>query len=272
MTDFLRPSGRNAISDRAIGRDLDGESLRNCQFERLVATKKRFKDCDFSFSQFESAYLRNCSFDSCKFVGCKFVNSNLRGCRFEGCTFDYAEFSQTQIDPDILDVGLPGHENLQQKMARTLRVNFQQIGDTVSANKAIRVELSATRVHLFKAWRSRESYYRKKYVGLNRLSAFFEWLSFVLLDVFWGNGESAFKLLRSLALFILAIALLDVYLLRDISVFGDYVEAAKLAPQVFVGTISPSGFSGLAIAVIACLRYVMLACLVSILVKRFSRR
>jgi hypothetical protein len=203
MNDQFRPTGRTVVTDQAVSHDLQGVNLRNRQFERLVAAKKRFTDCDFSYSRFDSAYLRSCVFDSCKFIGCKFSQSNLRGSQFHGCVFDYVEFSQTQVEPDILDTGCPGRENLQQKFARTLRVNFHQVGDTVAANKAIKVELEATRVHLYKAWRSRESYYRKKYPGAQRIGAFFEWLEFVLLDAFWGNGESAIKLLRSLGLMVL---------------------------------------------------------------------
>jgi hypothetical protein len=272
MNDHFRPTGRETISDQAVVHDLKGVNLRNKQFERLVAKKKRFTDCDFSYSQFESAYLHKCTFDSCKFIGCKFMHSNLRGSKFEGCVFDYAEFSQTQVEPEILDTGCPGQENLQQKFARTLRVNFHQIGDTVAANKAIKVELEAGRVHLHKAWRSRESYYRKKYPAVKRVGAFFEWLEFVLLDAFWGNGESFIKLLRTLVFVVFAIALGEVYFLKDLGLLASYLEAAKNAPQVFLGIVQPNGFSGLVLAGIATLRYVMLACLVSILVKRFSRR
>lgn len=272
MNDHFRQTGRETISDQAIAHDLKGLNLRNKQFERLVAKKKHFTDCDFSYSQFESAYLHNCSFDSCKFIGCKFTNSNLRGSKFEGCAFDYAEFSQTQVEPEILDTGCPGPENLQQKFARTLRVNFQQIGDSVAANKAIKVELEAARIHLHKAWRSRESYYRKKYAGIKRVRAFSEWLEFKLLDAFWGNGESFTKLLRTLIVVVFLIALGEVYFLKDPAVLANYVEAAKNAPQVFIGTLQPDEFSGLILASVAAVRYVMLACLVSILVKRFSRR
>lgn len=272
MNDHLRQTGREAISDQAIVHDLKGVSLRNKQFERLVAKKKHFIDCDFSYSQFDSAYLHNCSFDSCKFIGCKFTNSNLRGSKFDGCVFDYAEFSQTQVEPEILDTGCPGQENLQQKFARTLRVNFHQVGDSVAANKAIKIELEAGRVHLYKAWQSRESYYRKKYPGKKRVRAFLEWLEFVLLDAFWGNGESFIKLLRTLLVVIFAIALGELYFLKDPALLSSYIDAAKSAPQVFLGIFRPDGFSGLLLAGITALRYVMLACLVSILVKRFSRR
>jgi hypothetical protein len=272
MNDHFRQSGREVLTDLAVTQDLNGENLQNRQFVRLVAKKKRFSDCDFSYSQFDSAYLRNCNFDSCKFVGCKFTQSNLRGSKFEGCVFDYAEFSHTQVESEILDTACPGQENLQQKFARTLRVNFHQIGDAVAANKAIKVELEATRVHLYKAWRSRESYYRKKHPGIKRVGAFFEWLDFVLLDAYWGNGESPLKLLRALAVFVLAIALGDVFFLRDPMLLHSYWAALANAPQVLLGVDQPAGFSGLVLALIAGLRYVMLACLVSILVKRFSRR
>ncbi len=272
MNDNFRPTGRQIVTDQAIVHDLQGTNLRNKQFERLVATKKRFTECDFSYSKFESAYLRNCTFDSCKFIGCKFTQSNLRGSKFEGCVFDYAEFSQTQVEKEILDTGCPGHENLQQKFARTLRVNFHQIGDTVAANKAIKIELEAGCVHLHKAWRSRESYYRKKYPGVKRLGAFFEWLEYELLDALWGNGESSVKLLRTLVFVVFGIALGEVFFLKDPLLLDSYITAAKIAPQIFLGIVQPNGFSGLVLAGIAAVRYVMLACLVSILVKRFSRR
>jgi len=272
MEDFLRPTGRESIKDKAIAHDLKGENLTNKQFERLVAKQKRFINCNFSYSHFDSVYLHKCTFDSCKFVGCKFINSNLRGSSFEGCTFDYAEFSHTQIEPEVLDKGCPGRENLQQKFARTLRVNFQQIGNAVAANKAIKIELEANRVHLYKAWHSREAYYRKHYPGLTRVKSFFEWAEFVLLDFCWGNGESLLKLLRTVAILIALIALGDVYFFKDITSINSYLEAMNEAPQMFVGVSSPTNYSGAILATIATLRYVMLACFVSILVKRFSRR
>jgi hypothetical protein len=272
MNEHLRPSGREIRADQAITHDLLGVKFLNHQFQRLVASKKTFRECDFSFSEFDAAYLRNCTFDSCNFTGCKFTNANLRGSKFVGCKFDYAQFSHTHVEPEILDTGCPGQENLQQRFARTLRVNFHQIGDAAAANKAIKVELEATRVHLYKAWRSRESYYRKKYAGLERVKMFAEWLRFAVLDFFWGNGESPAKLLRSLAVLIVLVALGDVYYLRDGHALASYTSALHQAPEVLLGVTTPSDFSRLALAGIASLRYIMIACFVSILIKRLSWR
>lgn len=272
MNDHFRPSGRKKIVDQAIAHNLKEVDFRNHQFQRLVASKKNFTKCNFSYSEFEAAYLRNCTFDSCNFTGCKFSNTNLRGSKFDGCKFDYAQFSHTHLDSEILNTGCPGQENLQQIFARTLRVNYSEIGDVVAANKAIQVELEATRVHLYKAWHSRESYYRNKYFGIRKAKIFLEWFKFVALDKFWGNGESPVKLLRSLAFFLILISLYEGYFLRDSSMLSSYVCALLRSPEVLLGVTKLQKFSGLALAGIASVRYIMFACFVSIIIKRLSRR
>jgi hypothetical protein len=78
-----------------------------------------------------------------------------------------------------------------------LRTNYQQLGDAKSANKAMKIELDATEAHLLKAWRSPESYYRKKYRGWRRLGSFLEWFEFKILDFVWGNGERPLRLCLS---------------------------------------------------------------------------
>lgn len=272
MNKYLRPSGRVISIDQAVIHDLANERFVNYQFLRLVASNKKFTKCDFSNSEFDTAYLRNCTFDSCNFTGCKFTNTNLRGSKFNGCKFDYAQFSHTQVDPEILNTECPGLENLQQMFARTLRLNFLQIGDAMAANKAITIELEATRVHLSKAWRSRESYYRKKYIGLKRAKMFLEWFGFVVVDIFWGNGESSTKLLRSIAIIIVSIAVGEVYFLRDGGMLSSYTSALFQAPEVLLGVTKPQEFSGMALASIVSLRYILIACLISILIKRLGRR
>ena len=272
MNKQFRSSNRTTLVDKAFAHDQVGAKFQNHQFQRLVARKRKFEDCDFSYSTFDSSYLRNCVFDSCVFVGCSFENSNLRGSHFSGCKFDYVRFSNTYIEPEILDTECPGQENLQKDFARTLRLNFHQIGDAAAANTAIRIELNATKIHLHKAWRSRESYYRKKYAGLKRVGKFFEWAKFISLDFIWGNGEKPLNLLRSIFLFVLGVAFCDVFTLRDPKLLESYVSAFLQAPEVVLGVVKPADFSGLALVAIAATRYIMFACLVSILIRRWSRR
>ncbi|MBA2490818.1 MAG: hypothetical protein H0V34_03630 [Gammaproteobacteria bacterium] len=101
---------------------------------------------------------------------------------------------------------------------------------------------------------------------------FIEWLQFVVLDFFWGNGEHSIKLLRSLAILVVSIALGEVYFLRDGYALSSYSAALLQAPEVLLGVTKPEAFSGLALVGIASLRYILLSCFVSILIKRLSWR
>jgi uncharacterized protein YjbI with pentapeptide repeats len=137
----LPESGRTEVKDKKFATDATKEKFVNYLFVRLVAKDRTFKGIDFKYSIFDTCYLRDCRFDSCDFTGCRFVATNLIGSSFAGCKFDYVNFERTFVDNDILATSRPGFENLKMRFARTLRMNYQQLGDAKSANKAITVEL-----------------------------------------------------------------------------------------------------------------------------------
>jgi hypothetical protein len=269
------PSSRRVSElDKQIPYNLQNSKLINRLFVRLVAKGRTFKDVDFSYSIFESCYLRDCVFDSCIFVGCRFSGTSLYGSTFLGSKFDYALFERTIVTPEILDTECPATENLSAKFARTLRMNFQQIGDTKGVNKAISVELRATEVHLKKAWYSKESYYRKKYRSLQRLKVFGEWLQFRFFDLIWGNGESVGKLLTSVCCIFVFMALVDIRLdgRKSFSSVPSYIDAIIAAPQIFFGVLSPRSYPSLYLTAIVFTRLITLGLLLSILLKRLNRR
>lgn len=269
---MLKDSGREKLSDKKLDSPVNGERFINKFFERLVALKVEFKNVDFRYCIFDAAYLRNCSFEECDFTGCRFINSNLAGSSFNGCKFDYASFDKTHVDNDILDVGCPGPENLKLKFARSLRMNYQQIGDAKSANKAISIELKATEDHLHKAWKSKESYYRKKYKGFDRLKTYGEWLEFKLLDLIWGNGESSWKLCRAVLLVLLFITGFHAICFNDPSLVESYVDALLISPQIFLGVLKPTEYEKYYITIIFLIRLIMFGFFMSIIIKRFNRR
>jgi uncharacterized protein YjbI with pentapeptide repeats len=133
---MLSDSNRVEQVDKKFDADVSSGEFVNQLFVRLVAKGKRFTKVDFKYSIFDTCYLRDCVFDSCDFTGCRFTGTNLHGSSFSGCKFDYSLFERTLVDNDILDTGCPGHENLTMRFARTLRMNYQQIGDARSSNKA----------------------------------------------------------------------------------------------------------------------------------------
>jgi hypothetical protein len=268
---MLKSNDRIQHLDQKFDADVTDQEFSNCLFVRLVAKEQRFTRVDFKYSIFDSCYLRNCVFDSCDFIGCRFVGSTMDGSAFAGCKFDYATFEKTGIDADILSSGCPGYENLKMRFARTLRMNFQQLGDAKSANKAIKVELQATEAHLFKAWNSNESYYRQKYRGYRRFQMLSEWAAFRTLDFVWGNGESILKLLRALVIALFCIAIFDA-LFQERSHIGSYLQSIVNTPQAFVGVSPSTQYPRVLAVILALVRFVFFGLLTAIIVKRFNRR
>jgi uncharacterized protein YjbI with pentapeptide repeats len=126
---MLSESGRVQQLDKKFETDVLEGNFVNQLFIRLVAKDKRFTRVDFRYSIFDTCYLRNCKFDSCDFRGCRFVATSLHGSKFSGCKFEYSTFERTLVDDDILDTECPGPDNLKMRFARTLRMNYQQLGD-----------------------------------------------------------------------------------------------------------------------------------------------
>lgn len=268
----LVPSGKRKIEDNRFNTDVTDASFSNCVFVRLVAKQNRFVNVDFRYCTFDACYLRDCSFDSCNFTGCRFVSSNLHGSSFVGCNFEYASFEKTDIDNDVLSINCPERDNLKLRFARTLRVNYQQLGDAQSANKAVSVELEATASYLYKSWHSNESYYRKKYRGLKRFRQHLRWLNFKALDWLWGNGESPIKLGRAALVVLLAITFLDAITFRDAWSLRSYLSSFAASPQILFGVLTPSEYHPLYLTSIICIRLVIFGFFMAILVKRFNRR
>jgi uncharacterized protein YjbI with pentapeptide repeats len=269
---MISESNRVHLVDKRYDSDIANEQLENHLFVRLVAKGTRFTKIDFKYTIFDACYLRNCTFDSCDFTGSRFLATNFHGSTFSGCKFDYATFEKTLVDSGILETECPGYENIKMKFARTLRMNYQQLGDATGANKAMNVELQATEVHLYKAWHSNETYYRKKYVGMKRLHSLLEWCQFKALDFVWGNGESAWKLLRAAAIVLLGVAVVDVASFRPDPTLRDCMRAVIESPQVFLGTLVPSGYPHSYLTLILCTRLVMFGFFMSIIIKRLNRR
>jgi len=266
---------REEIKDHYVPRNIENEqqNLRFKVFIRLNAKGVRFNNVSFLHCVFEGCYINSCVFDSCDFTGCRFVASNFHQTRFAGCDFRYATFERTHIDSEILDSEAPREENLRMHFSRSLRMNYQQLGDAKSVNKAISIELGATSAYLYKSWISKETYYKEKYGGILKSSIqLLRWIEFWLLHAIWGNGESILKLIRSLALVLLCIAVYATLTNGNSMDLSQYWNNLSRAPAIFLGVLSPTNFSTGVLSVITGTKLVSIALLTALLVKRFSRR
>jgi hypothetical protein len=268
---MLKPKGRILATDRQWDTPVASANFSDHVLTRVSAVKLAFVDVDFRYSTFDACYLRECSFDTCNFTGCRFLSTNFHGSHFSGCTFDYCIFERTQIDSEVLESCCPAYENLKMRFARTLRTNYQAIGDMDGVAKAILVELEAAELHLRKIWRSNESYYRRNYRGLKRVRGFFRWLSFKFFDHLWGNGEKPVKLVQAVIVLLVLIAGAHGYFYGNAGLVQTYIDAFWMAPGIFLGT-EPSRFPSLVEAGIAFVRLTVIALFISVLVRRFARR
>jgi hypothetical protein len=269
---MLSDSGRTHEVDKKFDIDVSNEAFANYLFIRLIALDKKFTKVDFKYSIFDNSYLRNCKFDTCDFTGCRFVGTNLNGAIFSNCKFQYAIFEKTQIDSYILDQECPNEENLKMKFARSLRMNYQSLGDAQSVNKAMKVELKATEEHLYKAWSANSTYYRNKYKGWNRVKHFLQWTQFILLDFIWGNGESYWKLLRTVFIIFFLIASIDFFTLNNYQPTHNYIESFFNAPQIFLGTLAPSTYPSWYLTIVLFIRLIFFGFFMSIIIKQWNRR
>lgn len=269
---LFRESGKIKKEDLEFIRKMDGEEIENIVFIRAIARKIKFTRVSFKYCLFDGCYFRDCVFDSCDFTGCKFTGSNLNGSAFIDCKLHYAIFERTVLDLLALSSSLPKEENLRAKVLRSLRTNFQQQGDAVEVNKAIYLELEATKIHLKKSWYSSDEYYRKKYPGFKKVGKFGEWAIFSLLDFIWGNGESAAKLLRTVLVILLLISFWEIYKLPNANDMSLVMSSVLKSPSIFFGVANGSGYSDWATTLILFLRLVIFGLFMSILIKKISRR
>lgn len=269
---MLSNSEREHQIDKKFDTNVSDGKFVNKLFIRLIALDKQFTKVDFTYSIFDSCYLRKCKFDKCDFTGCRFIGTNLYGANFSNCEFRYATFEKTLIGNYILDQECPEEENLKMRFARSLRMNYQSLGDAESANKAMRVELAATEEHLYKSWNANSAYYRNKYKGWNRVKAFIQWIQFKLLDFIWGHGESPWKLLRVVLIIFALMALIDVVAFSSSQSVNNYIQAFFNSPQIFLGTLTPSNYPSLYLTLILFIRLIAFGFFMSIIIKRLNRR
>jgi hypothetical protein len=73
-------------------------------------------------------------------------------------------------------------------------------------------------------------------------------------------------------LVLITMSLIDAVGYRDPSRLASYFHSFVLAPQIFLGAISPTYYPGLYLSAIVAVRLVGFGFLISIIIKRFNRR
>lgn len=191
--------GSHFLFSDAIKDDLQvgGSTLRTCRFVRIGAKNARFESCSLTQCHFEDSYMRNAFFKDVDFTGSTFRNCNLEKASFQGCNLRYCTFQSTLLDRDEIIACLPVEPNLRRDLARSLRRNFENLGDKEGADAFLNLEIAAHEQELLGAFRRKTTYYKTHYSGVDQALAGLKFLGSKLSGFIWGYGHRVSRLLAS---------------------------------------------------------------------------
>jgi len=256
------------IEDKEFAADVGKEDLTRKVLRRVFAVGKTFIDVSFKQSEIVQCYFRNCRFIRCDFTGASISRSNFRGSQYEECKFNYSSWEHTHLDEEFLDNCLPSEENLARDLVRTLRVNFGHIGNYSAVNKAASIEVALTGQHLFHAAYSKQSYYRSKYKGWNRVAHGVRHVQWKALDLLWGNGESLYRILICGVFLVFAWAAFLAWQLPQFS----WPDSLGVVFRAFWGVSTTPPLPGNHLAALTVFRFLLVGLFMAILIKRLARR
>ena len=259
---------------------LEDKKISLSRFSYVGFKGTHFVNCSFNHSYFDRCYFRKARFTNVSFVGCTFTDCRFGEAEFDICSFDEAEFDNCSIAYEQLSSSLPTRQNVLWRLARSLRVNSQNRGQTEDARKFLLVELKASETHNYKkafAWN--EPFYKKKYRPEDRLSGGWRWLLSQMSNFFWGYGELPTRVVRFAAIIVLlfAFAFYRQGNLRNMPAGAGFLEYLGFSLSTFAtstyGEITPGTSAARALATIESISgLVMFGFFVASLYRRVSKR
>jgi hypothetical protein len=267
-------------SRNASGLTFTQKTLDRAEFVNVNFMDTKFEHCRLRYGYFERCYFRRTSFNGTELTGSRFRECNFHGASFdEKCDLEYAEFRDCKITFRQVQRALPHRENILHELARNLRINAHQRGDSDDYRQFLRVELRASETY---KWRILtdfdDSYYAKKYRVPHRVRALFQWIGLKVASGVWGYGESPWAVIRFGFIVILLFALLygkglSINGLPSSGWYQYLLFSTGIFTTVGYGAAFPASLGGqIAMAGESILGIVFYGLLVAVLYNRFSRR
>ena len=135
-------------------------------------------------------------------------------------------------------------------------------------NRAASIEVALTGSHLFNAAYSKQSHYRNKHKGWDRIRQGLYHARWKFFDLLWGNGESVVRILFTGFFVQLLAALVFAYNENEYS----FLEALVLIVKSFWGIDANGSISFYYSIALTFVRYSLFGLFMTVLIKRLSHR
>lgn len=269
-----QPISRISFSRQKVNR----QDLRHHFINDMNALGATFTDCNFSYSIFNRAYLRDATFINCQFVGCQFYDSNIKRVHLLTCDLRFIRFFRSQLDTEEILVALPFEPNIRREAIQNLRANAAAVGDFGTHRKLILEEIRATQDHYWRALWGVDTYYRNKYASiLAKAQAGWSLLWLRIGGFVWGHGERPFRILTSGSIVLLVLTFINFWSVMPRVGWQETAGGIRVLQHtisVFLGASYDPKFEGfLAVDYLTLiLRYVYVGLFISVLFRTISHR
>ena len=262
----------------ASHRKFERQNWKSREIYDVNCKKTIFRDCDFSYSEFDLGYFHSAEFRDCKFVGARFNNCNFQSAKFFACDFSWAQFSKCQISVKEILATLPSSPNIRQDVLRSLKANAIEMCDREGLSLLTLQEIETSKRHYNYALRGTETYYKHKYSTFgSKLGAGYRYLSIIVAGLVWGHGEKPFQLLVSCFILLLLLSFINFWGVLPRVSWTEAEEAGRIVEYVFrlfLDMPTNKKFAGFEAIdyIIVTMRYIYIGLFISILHKSIARR
>jgi hypothetical protein len=180
----------------------ENESIENVKLKfsslvRLAMKGAKVKNGDFLQCVFDEVYARHALFENVNFSGSYFKNCNFSNSTFYHCDLSFCKFEKCDLPYKSIMSCLPSEPNIRRELARSLKVNYQGLGNKKIADIFLDIEIEANEQELMAIFKSSETYYKQRYDWGQRFSSLFEWGWLKAAGLVWGYGHRILRLIIS---------------------------------------------------------------------------
>ncbi|MDH2364161.1 pentapeptide repeat-containing protein [Priestia megaterium] len=191
--------------------ELTNIQLFKCKLIDLGLKRLVSSTCAITQTDIEKCYLREARFKNVDFTGSNFIDCDLEKATFNSCNLRYVTFRNCKLNLKEILGCLPSEPNLKVALLKELRMNQLGLGDNKSADWLLIKIHDTEKELLLERVKCSTSYHREKEDFISRTLALFSYIMLQLNDFIWGYGLKLSRLFRTALIILLSFAILTYF-------------------------------------------------------------